>query len=182
MKARRIEERLETPLDAPTWLPAPLVYRMARYRWPGNVRELMQAVVRLVSHNLRSDEAELDPDTERSIRHDSVLAEGPATANDKPGSSRPFNRQEVDAALEAAQFSVNKAAQLLGVAPNTLRGQLDRLGIRLVADYRPEELWQAYRVHDRDLVAAARKLGVSPRSLRTALNKLDPAATPDEAS
>jgi DNA-binding NtrC family response regulator len=104
--------------DQPAWEPRPATLRrLIAFPWPGNVRQLAQAVER--HYIFGGDEERLL----QSLSADSDPAA--ARGGDSEGEPPTFNLREVRnrtvrAAMAAAGNHFGKAAELLGVSPNTL--------------------------------------------------------------
>ena len=111
--------------------------RLLSYGWPGNIRELQNVVERavvLASGPLLAIDPEMTP-----VGSPPSTAPGPArggTALDARGLPtllEDVERSQIVAALDQSQGVVEGprgAASLLRVHPNTLRGRMEKLGIR----------------------------------------------------
>jgi formate hydrogenlyase transcriptional activator len=130
--ARRMGKRIDDiPPDVTEWLRG--------YAWPGNIRELQnlleRAVILTPSNRLRLDMDVPPP----------VVPDVPTTA-DEPGPRQPWDghgeqaaslvvmeRQHIESVLRQTNWIVEGprgAAAILNVHPNTLRGRIQRLGIK----------------------------------------------------
>ena len=77
------------------------------------------------------------------------------------------------AALRASDWSVPRAAELLGVPRATLYSRMARLpGIRKATDLTREDIAEAMRVYGSDLDAMAERLCVSKRGLKLRMKAL----------
>jgi len=89
--------------------------------WSGNVRELANVVERLA---LLTDGPEITAADFRSAR-ESNTSSSPAPVAPLVG-----EREQLVAALESTGWNIVRTALALGIARNTLRGRMDRLGLR----------------------------------------------------
>lgn len=107
---------------------------LRRQRWPGNVRELEFLIGRMV---LLGDGPELSAlDAAASCERPRFVTETPSTSGDSAPTSEPSIDQEnveraaIEAALEAENGVVLRAALRLGIARSTLYERMRALGIR----------------------------------------------------
>jgi len=95
--------------------------RLLSYRWPGNIRELGNTIERaaLLAETSQVNAAALD------------LTEEPAHAPPRPGVSSldQAMRDHVKAVLEQTGGNISQAAATLGIARNTLRSHMRKLGL-----------------------------------------------------
>ena len=98
--------------------------RLMQYDWPGNIRELENLVLRIstVTHR-RKIRARHLPDDLGAPRSEG----GPLTLKE---AVQGFERQFIGDVLEQVRGSRREAAARLGIHRNTLRGKMDRLGLR----------------------------------------------------
>jgi two-component system response regulator AtoC len=106
---------------------------ISRYTWPGNVRQLANAMERatLLAENPLVTAAMLDlkeaPD---------ALAAAPARAA-RTASLDDALREHVQAALDHTGGNISRTAATLGIARNTLRAHIRKLGLRVSGTARP---------------------------------------------
>jgi formate hydrogenlyase transcriptional activator len=125
-------------------IPEATMARLVQYDWPGNIRELQNVIERAVVL-CQGPTLELDPDLlpVSAARHAPAgPAPSPAPAgggrfHDPDGASLltldEMERAHIEAALERTGGRVegpNGAARILGLHPNTLRGRMQKLGIK----------------------------------------------------
>jgi transcriptional regulator with AAA-type ATPase domain/tetratricopeptide (TPR) repeat protein len=100
--------------------------RLLRHRWPGNVRELGNMMERaaLLTAGGEITAAMLNLD---------VVPPGDDAPKDTaavPGSLDDALRERIESGLRAAGGSIRQAAVALGISRNTLRGRMDKYGLR----------------------------------------------------
>jgi transcriptional regulator with GAF, ATPase, and Fis domain len=99
---------------------------LGRYPWPGNVRELQKEVERAAT--LASGEASIDPS------HLSARVTGPASAlPPETGSGISLDQLEhrhIQGVLEANDWNIQRAAELLGIHRNTLTRKMSDFGLK----------------------------------------------------
>jgi len=115
------------------------MHRLTAYSWPGNIRELQNVIERAVIL-AAGPVLEVDPDltavASAPLRPASVLdASSPVDANAEGlvGMLEAVERAHILAALEQSGWVVEGArgaAKLLRMHPNTLRGRMEKLGIK----------------------------------------------------
>ncbi len=104
-------------------LPGRVIEHFLSLDWPGNVRELENAVAKLLA-----------------LSEDGVVDEAAVDAPPTPGAKKPregslrkqvadFERQAIEAALDAAQGNQSEAARRLRTTRTTLIDKMKRLGI-----------------------------------------------------
>jgi formate hydrogenlyase transcriptional activator len=111
--------------------------RLVRYAWPGNVRELQNIVERAVIL-ATGPTLEIGPDllgTDKRVGRESPSSPPPSEprGRDLNAVLRDVETRHVRAALEQAGWVIEGArgaARILGLHPNTLRGRIQKLGIR----------------------------------------------------
>lgn len=153
--------------DAPPWLPADLMTRLAGFHWPGNVRQLKNVVRQLV----------IDSRSERQLRAgarlETLLTEPPAAepdpTADSPGVSRrpaQVTDAELEAAMRGCRFEPAAAARQLGISRPSLYNLIGRHPTLRTAEDVPEnELEAALADAEGDPGRAAERLEVSVRAL-----------------
>ena len=120
--AIRAAKAVKRPVPA---LAPGLPQALSRLPWPGNVRELLYALERAV---LRCEDGILKP------RHFPELEAPVLQARTWEEATRAFQRRLLLEALQASQFNVAAAAEVLGLARPALYATAKRLGVDLVAE------------------------------------------------
>ena len=151
--ARHFLDRLSTDYGLPPRrLTATAEEALLTHSWPGNVRELANLMERAV---LFADTDEISPD----------LLELPSPPDRRSettgaGSSQGVGaeREVLQAALDATEWNLSRAAGRLGIPRNTLRYRIERLGLH------PRHSRTAER--NADAPAAGAATGVPPSPLR----------------
>ncbi len=165
--------------DAPPWLPAPLVAKLAGLDWPGNVRQLRNVARQLVIGNVHVPQARWLPVLDG-------LAESPPekeNSADTPPSGTPAVRryrsaaevgdEELIEALRAHHFRVKPTAVALGVSRTALYGLIERSRrLRKAADLDPAEIALAASQAGSEIEVLAAALEVSPEGLLLRLKEL----------
>ncbi|MEW6442732.1 MAG: sigma 54-interacting transcriptional regulator [bacterium] len=119
---KRAAKKLGRPI---TRIPAETMKALEDYSWPGNVRELVNVVERAVIN------------TEGSVLRvaDALRPARPAdSAGQKPKTLEALERDHIVEVLHQTRWRISGdkgAAVLLGLHPNTLRGRMLKLGIRM---------------------------------------------------
>jgi two-component system nitrogen regulation response regulator GlnG len=168
------------------WLPAALMARLYRHPWPGNVRQLRNTVRQIVIAHRGSETLGIDAGVERILAQDEPASQ-PASAAEEPAAARYVHgraeamrsrRKSIGPevlleALRASDWSVPRAAELLGVPRATLYSRMARLpGIRKATDLTQADIVEAMRVYGRDVDAMAERLCVSRRGLKLRMKAL----------
>lgn len=180
------------------WLRAAQVAQLGRYAFPGNVRELrnlarrlaidwglqqqvpadgMQRLLQLEAH-ARPHAASTSWVAIGSPEPSATVARAPAPSVPATRSgSRPAepSRDELLAALEASDWSPDRAAERLQLSRTTVYAWMRRLGLNIARELGAEQLRDELLRHDGDAAAAARALQVSERALRLRISALDDA-------
>lgn len=148
----RETELLDVDAQGMSWLPAPIVARLARYAWPGNVRQLRNVARYLASLEHRQLAVQVDdPHLNRLLPNaGSAVPTIDASADD------------IRARLEALEAERNSAATAAGDAAAESEKK------RTPSDIGPDELERVLSAVDYKLGPAAAELGIS----RPALNDL----------
>ncbi|WLT31558.1 sigma 54-interacting transcriptional regulator [Geothrix sp. PMB-07] len=118
----RAAEAVKRPVPA---LAPGLAQALSRLPWPGNVRELLHALERAI---LRCEDGALRP------RHFPELDVPLLQSRTWDEATRTFQRRLLLDTLQACQFRVAEAAEILGLARPALYATAKRLGIDLVAE------------------------------------------------
>jgi transcriptional regulator with AAA-type ATPase domain/tetratricopeptide (TPR) repeat protein len=102
--------------------------RLLRYRWPGNVRELASLMERsaLLSDTPRVTAATLDL-KETPVTEPSVAPRGPGAG---AASLDEAMRDHLQAVLDQTGGNISHTAAILGIARNTLRSRIRKLGLK----------------------------------------------------
>jgi transcriptional regulator with AAA-type ATPase domain/predicted ATPase len=121
--AKRFLTRACADYHLPTMVLAPDARaRLLAYRWPGNIRELGNTIERaaLLAETPQLTAAALD------------LSEEPASVPHRAGvaSLDQATREHVKAVLDQTGGNISQAAATLGIARNTLRSHMKKLGLR----------------------------------------------------
>jgi len=179
--------RLETPPEGRSWVPAPLVARLAACDWPGNVRQLRNAVRQLVIAGRDAGEPGMWLQAERlfqegaraAARQDSdPTGVPPAKAAGEPPrasyrSPEDVSEDELIAALRANRWRIQRAAAQLGISRGSLYDKIERSSrIRKAADLSREEIEACRASHGEDLDAMVEALEVSKRGLQRRMTQL----------
>lgn len=189
MEPQVLEQRLRPwreQGDSP-WLRASLVATLARYDWPGNIRQLRNRVNALVVRNLHeprlimddglcallkevdADADPLDGDAHRPPDHES----GMSSHRVKLSQVDQLDDAQIWAAMEAEDFSVDKAAKRLGIRRGKLYERIKRCGWKKATDILPETLFAVLAECGGNYAEAARRLRVPLKSFVEALNRAD---------
>jgi two-component system nitrogen regulation response regulator GlnG len=184
-------DRLATSPEGRSWLPAPLVARLAAYDWPGNVRQLRNAVRQLVIAGHDAGEAGMWLQAERILQEAAGAAEpsdGDATrppkaaiASDPPSkeprrayrSPEEVTDDDLLAALRANRWRIQRAAAQLGISRGSLYDRIEKSPrIRKAVDLSREEIEACSRLQGGDLDAMVETLEVSKRGLQRRMTQL----------
>ena len=172
--------------DAPLWMPASVVARLARYNWPGNVRQLRNAVRQLVIASRSSESVEISPQIERLLRE---VAPTPTLAETGTFELPPPPRRRAEAAeyrspsevtevelveaLRATRWEVKLAAERLGISRPSLYLLIEKFpSIRKAADLTREEILEARQLCGGRLDAMVDRLEVSKKGLQQRMTQL----------
>jgi two-component system, NtrC family, nitrogen regulation response regulator GlnG len=184
------------------WFPPALMARLYRHPWPGNVRQLRNTVRQIVIAHRGADTLGIDEGVERILAQDEPApAPGPApepVPEPAPGvmpemmldesttaryvharatalrsRRHTIGQEALLEALRASDWSVPRAAELLGVPRATLYSRMARLpGIRKATDLNREDIAEAIRVYGSDVDAMSERLCVSRRGLKLRMKAL----------
>jgi two-component system nitrogen regulation response regulator GlnG len=181
--------RLDNPPEGRSWIPAPLVARLAACDWPGNVRQLRNAVRQIVIAGRDAGEAGMWLHAERLLqeegrgaRHDKeetgpVRREGPSAAAKLPRKSyrspEEISDEELLAALRANRWRIQRAAAELGISRGSLYDRIEKSPrIRKASDLSREEIEACRASCAGDLDAMVERLEVSKRGLQRRMGQL----------
>jgi two-component system nitrogen regulation response regulator GlnG len=180
--------RLTPPSESPrSWVPAPLVARLAAYNWPGNIRQLRNAVRQIVIAGRDAGEPGMWLQAERILQDaarpahlkDSDPTGSPASP-EPPKETRKTYRSPEDvtdddliAALRANRWRIQRAAAQLGISRGSLYDRIEKSPrIRKAADLSREEIEASLAAHGEDLDAMVEALEVSKRGLQRRMAQL----------
>lgn len=167
--------------DAPPWLPAHLVARMALAEWPGNVRQLRNSVRQVVAlgHDAPQVPEAVVAELSANLCESSLEAPGPAAmagpraeakARRKPAE---IPHDEVVTALRQHRWRIKPAADALGISrPSLYERIVEHPELNLARDLSADELNQAHVELQGDLDKLVDRFEVSPEALRRRLREL----------
>ncbi|MFL6192703.1 MAG: sigma 54-interacting transcriptional regulator [Thermoanaerobaculia bacterium] len=178
-----------TPPDeeAPLWMPASVVARLARHGWPGNIRQLRNAVRQIVISSRSNETVEIGPQIERLLRDadppptepqpvlntTSVEVSTTRRKNAEYRSPSEVSEDEVLEALRATRWEVKLAAERLGVSRPALYLLIDKFpNIRKASDLGREEILEARAACGGNLAAMVDRLEVSKKGLLQRMSQL----------
>ncbi len=183
-------DRLATLPDGRSWMPAPLVSRLALYDWPGNVRQLRNAVLQIVLAAGDSGERGMWLQAERVLQEGTLSAlpkdSDPTGAPPIQTSAPPakearrayrspeeVSEEEMLAALRANRWRIQRAAAQLGMSRGSLYDRIEKsTRIRKAADLSREEIRECWQRCEGDLSAMVEILEVSKRGLQRRMSQL----------
>jgi two-component system nitrogen regulation response regulator GlnG len=182
--------RLANPPEGRSWIPAPLVARLAAYDWPGNVRQLRNAVRQIVIAGRDGGDEGMWLQAER-ILQEAARAAAPADSDpagappveippEPRGEPRRAYRSPDDvtdddllAALRANRWRIQRAAAQLGISRGSLYDRIEKSQrIRKAADLSREEIESCRAACGGDLDAMVEALEVSRRGLQRRMGQL----------
>jgi two-component system nitrogen regulation response regulator GlnG len=183
------EHRLASPHDdAPPWMPASVVARLARYGWPGNVRQLRNAARQIVIASHTSETVEIGPQIEKLLREVAPATPpagipAPAAAVPSPIRKRAeplsyrspsaVTEAEILEALRASRWEMKPAAERLGISRPSLYLLIERFpSIRKAGDLSRAEILEARETCGGDLDAMVEQLEVSKKGLQQRMTHL----------
>jgi two-component system nitrogen regulation response regulator GlnG len=173
--------------EAPLWMPASVVARLARYAWPGNIRQLRNAVRQIVISSRSNETVEIGPQIERLLRDAEPAATAPMPVietspvevsttrrkNSEYRSPSEVSETEVLEALRATRWEVKQAAERLGVSRPALYLLIDKFpSIRKASDLSREEIVEARTACGGNLAAMVDMLQVSKKGLLQRMSQL----------
>jgi two-component system nitrogen regulation response regulator GlnG len=176
--------RLAVPPGGPSWIPAPLVARLAAFDWPGNVRQLRNAARQIVIAGRDAGEPGMWLQAERLLQE----AVRPAPPRDTDSTGLPLGEtpprkayrspeevtdDELLEALRANRWRIQRAAAQLGISRGSLYDRIERSQrIRKAADLSREEIEACRARCGGDLDAMVEALEVSKRGLQRRMTQL----------
>jgi two-component system nitrogen regulation response regulator GlnG len=180
--------RLVVPFGARSWIPGPLVARLAAFDWPGNVRQLRNAVRQIVIAGRDAGEAGMWLQAERLLRETTRPASPdrePSTPSPTPpepaapGARRAYRsmeevtEDELLAVLRAHRWRIQRAAVELGISRGSLYDRIEKSHrIRKAVDLSREEIEACRASCHGDLDAMVEALEVSKRGLQRRMTQL----------
>jgi two-component system, NtrC family, nitrogen regulation response regulator GlnG len=176
--------RLAVPPGRPSWIPAPLVARLAAFDWPGNVRQLRNAARQIVIAGRDAGEPGMWLQAERLLQE----AVRPAPPRDTDSTGVPLGEtpprkayrspeevtdDELLAALRVNRWRIQRAAAQLGISRGSLYDRIEKSQrIRKAADLSREEIEACRARCGGDLDAMVEALEVSRRGLQRRMTQL----------
>jgi two-component system nitrogen regulation response regulator GlnG len=175
--------RLATPPGERSWIPAPLVARLAAHDWPGNVRQLRNAVRQLVLAGHDAGDSGMWLQAERILQEatrEAVPRDGDSTAAPPRKEPRSAYRSQEDVtddelleALRANGWRIQRAAAQLGISRGSLYDRIEKSQrIRKAVDLSREEIESCRAACGGDLDAMVEALEVSKRGLQRRMGQL----------
>ncbi len=180
--------RLETPPEGRSWIPAPLVARLALFDWPGNVRQLRNLVRQIVIAGRDAGETGMWVQVERLFQESARAAAPPDDVRTKPVELSPppeeeprrsyrdpeeVTEDELLQALRASRWRIQRAAEALGISRGSLYDKIEKSPrIRKAADLSREEILECRERCGGDLDAMVEVLEVSKRGLQRRMTQL----------
>ena len=116
----QISARIQRPVEGIT---AAAKDHLLAYDWPGNVRELANQIERAI---VMSRGHTLDVDDFAALAVPAVAAASGLTSQ---RTLKDVEREHIEQVLKANEFSINKAAEILGIHRNTLRQKIKDYGL-----------------------------------------------------
>ena len=167
-------------LAAETWVPAPLVARLARYDWPGNVRQLRNVVRQLVIGSRGLPYLEAGPAVERLLQNEAAVLESGAPpraeAEAVPAPRRKpseVGEDELAAALRAHRWDLQATADALRISRPSLYALIESSpNIRKAGDLTTDEIALCFKECAGDVEAMVDRLEVSRKALSRRLREL----------
>jgi two-component system, NtrC family, nitrogen regulation response regulator GlnG len=176
--------RLAVPPGRPSWIPAPLVARLAAFDWPGNVRQLRNAARQIVIAGRDAGEPGMWLQAERLLQE--AVRPAPPRDTDSTGASlgetpprkayrspEEVTDDELLAALRVNRWRIQRAAAQLGISRGSLYDRIEKSQrIRKAADLSREEIEACRARCGGDLDAMVEALEVSRRGLQRRMTQL----------
>jgi two-component system nitrogen regulation response regulator GlnG len=186
------ESRLDPPASAtaPSWIPASIVARLARYSWPGNVRQLRNAARQIVIDSRNHPTVQVGPLIDRLLKEATEPESPPITDPSPPpiGPGLPGRRRgpltayrntaevseaELLAALRANRWELKSTAAQLGISRPALYQMIEKNPrIRKAADLSRAELLETRELCGGELEAMVDQLEVSKQGLLQRMRQL----------
>jgi two-component system, NtrC family, nitrogen regulation response regulator GlnG len=177
---------LETPSDGRSWIPAPLLARLALFDWPGNVRQLRNLVRQIVIAGRDAGEPGMWIQVERLFQEAARSSSAPLDDIGTWPPRPPFREKkkayrspedvtddELLAALRANRWRILRAAAALGISRGSLYDRIEKsTRIRKAADLSREEIGDCHQRCGGDLDAMVEALEVSKRGLQLRMTQL----------
>jgi two-component system nitrogen regulation response regulator GlnG len=182
--------RLATPPEGRSWIPAPLLARLAACDWPGNVRQLRNAARQIVIAGRDAGEPGMWLQAERLLQEAALAAarpdsdptgEPPVVIAEPPARERrrsyrdpeEVSEEELLAALRANRWRIQRAAAQLGISRGSLYDRIEKsTRIRKAVDLSREEIRECWARCGGDLNAMVEILEVSKRGLQRRMTQL----------
>lgn len=165
----------EDPMSE-AWLPGSIAARLIQFDWPGNVRQLRNVARQLVIGS--RGRGAVDPDIS-ILREIPTLGDVPSIRSSTPQPSSRKKRRaadieapELEAALAAAQWDYQAAADKLGIARASLYDLMSRFQLRRAGDLSPDEIRDCHAKMEGDLNAMVSELKVSGQALKRRAREL----------
>ena len=172
--------------DGEPWIRAELLERLLAAPWPGNVRQLRNLARTLIVHRtedglfeggshlrLEGRGPERPSATESASPGSPCPPEAPSPSEKRRRKPREIDDEEIRRALRSRRWSVQGAAEELGIPRTSLASRLAGIAeIRTVADLDPEEIRKGFERSAGDLGAMVDELQVSEHGLRQRLRAL----------
>jgi two-component system nitrogen regulation response regulator GlnG len=160
--------------DAPLWLPADLVARLALYHWPGNVRQLRNVARQIAIASRAQPRAEIGPAVERLLREAAPRPaeppQGPAAERRRPAE---VPEAELIEALHACRWDLQAAAERLRISRPSLYALVEaNPRLRKAGDLSPEEIARCWEECGGDVETMVERLEVSRKALARRLREL----------
>ncbi|HEY9421157.1 MAG TPA: sigma 54-interacting transcriptional regulator, partial [Thermoanaerobaculia bacterium] len=142
------EGRLAASPEERSWIPAPLVARLALFDWPGNVRQLRNLVRQIVIAGRDAGEAGMWLPVDRLLQ-DTARPVAPPDETRPPQeeirrtyrSPEEVSDDELLGALRANRWRIQRAAEALGISRGSLYDRIEKsVRIRKAADLSREEI------------------------------------------
>lgn len=179
--------RLAASPDSHSWIPGPLMARLALFDWPGNVRQLRNLVRQIVIAGRDAGEPGMWLQAERLFQEAMRAAARPDST---PTGARPVEpaakeprkpyrspedvtEDELLEALRANRWRIQRAASQLGISRGSLYDRIEKSSrIRKAVDLSREEIEACHARCGGDLDAMVEALEVSKRGLQRRMTQL----------
>jgi two-component system, NtrC family, nitrogen regulation response regulator GlnG len=175
-EGRRLEDRGP---EAPAWVPAPFLARLAAASWPGNVRQLRNVARHLAVDSRGFNELRISSQLDRLIETSEWRMPEPVTPAEAPLAARrgrspmEVSEEELLAALRANHWHPGATARQLGISRPALYTLIDACPrTRKAADLTREEIEQAASRCGGRITGMVEVLEVSEDGLKRQMKKL----------